>query len=203
VKKSTRYEEGKTVHTITEGPVEISSSYDQFIDEVAFMYMYRNIAVLNPVSKFYNFIFFLRWALMTFTSYTWWDQIRLFYSIYFFVNLIMLGITIYVFTLGAFHRVAGFLIILSELLMLFRHLAHLVHFQDQFGSLSLGVSGVVFWVNIAYWTFSFGELFELILLFEPWFHSKKKVMMAPKAESSEQLKGLQSQNENELINRVF
>jgi hypothetical protein len=166
----------------------VQQTYNAVVDEVAFMFQKKNIAVQSFLSKIYNFIFLLRWATYMGGSNIF-DNAPIHGFVFFsVVNILIIIITIVYFK--SFHKTAGILILVSEIFLLLRHLALLMFFIDRFEGRSLSQFWVDFGTHTAFWSYIIGTLIEVTLVFEPWFRpSNKEDNVVYKAASSKKRTG--------------
>jgi len=198
--RSGDYQEGTNPGVVP----SVMRSYDNFIEEVAFMFQRKNLAVLNPMAKFYNFCFFLKWLLIVCLCVIWKKQIRTMYVLIGVVEFIHLVHVVLLLISGTFRNPAGILITLSSALTFIRIFCNWLHFQDQFGSTTLGPTTIAFYGFLVFVSHFFNVLAEFVLLFEPLYGGVSATPGGgvPKAVSSFEVQGLESEHENELINRV-
>jgi hypothetical protein len=146
---------------------KVEESSFSFLDEVAFMYQNKKVAIQTAACAFYNYFFMLRWVFFSFIAITWHDKPRSIYIVFFIVDFFFIAYTI--FTLKSFRSPAGCMILISEILIFARHIAQLAFFGDQGRNASMKQGGVDFWTHISWWSYIFGTFIEIVLWFEPYF----------------------------------
>lgn len=172
--RSTTYQEG--ANPSNTGGNAVQQSYEGFMDEVTFMHMNKNVAVMSPATAFITPLFMLRWAIYTFIAITFYNKVRTCYIIFLGGNLIAVAWTAFALAKGAFKTPNGVLILISEFLVFFAQMSMFINVIDQFGKNSMRQ----FWVNlnthIIFWSYFVGTIIEFILLFAPLFGGKPAAM---------------------------
>jgi hypothetical protein len=145
-------------------------SYDKFILDVAYMFQNRETASKSFLSKVYNATYIFRWMFYSFIAVTFFNRTRSTYFIFTVGGVVAIIWTIL--TLKHFNKPAGILILLSEIFVFLRHLVQWLNFIDYADGDSYFKQGFTnFLTNVAFFSYLFGSLIELALLFEP-FYSK-------------------------------
>jgi hypothetical protein len=90
------------------------------------------------------------------------------YSFYFAYDFIHCIYTLWV--IKSFRKPAGLLIMVSEVLVYFRHIAQWANFLDTANGWKMRQGAVDFWTNISFWSYILGTIIELALIVEPMFN---------------------------------
>lgn len=147
-------------------------SFEAIIDEITYSYVRKEVAEKNWLVAFYNFNFYFRWALYSLLVTIWYNNPRTIYSIFLGYSFLMYLYTIYIWIIGGFNRPAGFVIFLSELCILVRHIAGFALFVDYFGSKGFSDSTKDFWEYFSFFAYISGSICEFALIWEPFFRTK-------------------------------
>lgn len=193
--KAENYQETKN----PSGGNSIQRSYDASIDEVTFMFLKKDVAIQSIFSLYFNFLVLFRWAFFVFLGVVFYNKPRTIYAIVLFSDLVAVVYTIFIFK--SFTKLAGILILVSESLLLVRHLCQWINFLDQYSDGEMGQGIVDTLSYFAFFSYLIGTFIELFLVFEPFLsgtHGGSKKGMTP----SQELQQLEQQNEHELENRV-
>jgi hypothetical protein len=200
---STKSREGNYLESVNPaGGNNNQNSYDASIDEVAFMFQKKDVALQSPLTQYYNPLWMFRWAAYLFIAFTFWNKVRSVYILFLIGNVISVAWT--VIALKSFNKPAGIMILVSEVFILLRHLSHLAHFGSQFGDNEMSQFWTDFWTHIAFWAYLFGTLIEFGLLFEPLYSDNKAANNeGPKEKTpSQELDDLEIGQEDDLENRI-
>lgn len=156
---------------------KVQESYRNFMNEVAFMFQVRGLATKNFCARYYNVLYMFRWAIFSFTAITWFDKPRSLYVFYFVYDFCWVVWTIIAYP--GFRKPAGILIIMSEMLIYFRHIAQFAFFIDQFGKASMSQSSINAWTHVSLWSYIIGNALEVLLWFEPCFNNSTEEYIPP------------------------
>ena len=105
------------------------------------------MAAKNKWVALYNFHFFFRWAVYSFLVTIWYNNPRTIYSIFLGYSFFVVVYTFYVWVVGGFKKPAGFVIMLSELMIFARHVSGFVFFVDYFNPNGIVENVRGFWRN--------------------------------------------------------
>lgn len=157
-------------------------SAPQIIEDIVLAYVKSAFAAKNVCGRYYNFVFYLRWAVYSCIVTIWYEWPRTIYAIFLGLNFLVYLYTLYIWIAGGFKRPAGFYIFFSETCILFRHTQGLAKFIDYFGTKGFSKGHDQFWGLFALCGFFFGTIAEIILLLEPYFNSDNQAVAveAPK-----------------------
>ena len=175
----------------------VQQSYDQFIDEVAFMHQHKKTALASPITQWYNVAYLVRWLLIMFFAVTWFDKPRTMYWIIIVLEMGFLGLTIV--SLKSFNKPSGILILVSESLTLARHFVQVINWHDQAGTGGMAQFWVDFNTHIGFWGYIFATFIEFALLFAPLY--AKGSGSAQENAASEDIR-LDLESNNELGNKI-
>lgn len=181
------------------GGNNVQRSYDACIDEVTFMFQKKDIATQTPFNLYYNSWFMLRWALYIFFALALTRNERATYYGIVIADILTVIYTVFVFK--SFTKLAGIIILVSEVLLILRHLSQLIFYIDQYGSNSMGQGAVDFLTHLAFWSYLIGTFTELFLIFEPFISGAEEGSnknMTP----SKEFQHLDKKSEHKLAKRV-
>ena len=149
----------------------IKRTYDAFYDEVSFMYMDRAVVFKSFWSRYYNLHWFFRWAVFFVIGIAAEGKPRSIYVFYFVYDFLHCLYTLWV--IISFRKPAGLLIMISEVLVYFRHISQFANFIDQGNGSKMRQGAVDFWTHISFWSYILGTFIELALIIEPMFNVTK------------------------------
>jgi hypothetical protein len=141
------------------------------METVVFMYMDKEKAINNCLLLTYNFIWLFRWFLTQLLVPIFVTENTGMAGAFVLMDLVMMVWTCY--GLKAFRKPAGYLILFSEMCLLYRHFGIYMLFENQFSANSpMDQGGVNFISGSVFFAYLFGTIAEFILLFEPLFPKK-------------------------------
>jgi hypothetical protein len=130
--------------------------------------MDRSMVFKNFFARWYTGMWFFRWGIfltiaVIFENFP--RSIYVFYFVYDFCHCVYTACI-----LKYFRKPAGCLIMISEILVYFRHISQFANFIDQGNGGKMAQGAVDFWTHISFWSYIIGTIIELALLLEPMFN---------------------------------
>ena len=126
------------------------------------MHQEKAVLAINPIGKWYNFVWVVRYVLMVTCALMMYGKPRTVWLIYWVVDLLMIVFT--VMCLKSFMNICGILIIVEEVMCFIIHFVVFLMFCDA-PDADYKVKTVKFWMIVCLFAYLIIMLIEIILLF--------------------------------------